>query len=88
MGVFRSLAPINLFTGIQVTRTDQRRTKKMPFSGLSVGYPKHSLKGVLKKDYSFLITTAASRAAPIAAMIVVIPTGVRCWTGAFAAGQV
>jgi hypothetical protein len=54
------------------------KKQKMPFSDLSVLYPKHSINGVLKKDYSFLITTAATRAAPIAAMMVAIPTGVLC----------
>jgi hypothetical protein len=32
MGVFRSSAPINLSTGVQVTHTNQRRAEKMNVS--------------------------------------------------------
>ena len=43
--------------------------------------------GYKKEDYFLLVPAAASRAAPIAARTVAVPTGVRCGV-ALAAGQV
>jgi hypothetical protein len=56
-----------------------RRYPVLKKTGVPEFFPAH--QQMIKKNYSFLFTTNASRTTPIAAMMVAIPTGDFVWIG-------